>query len=343
MLNNKIIKLIEKRKIILSYKMGIQYLNYYLKKNCSEAIKTMNLSDIFGKTLVIDTSIYMYLYETENCLLENIFLLISTLKKYNIIPIFIFDGIPPKEKKQTMCDRYNLRIDSLQKYNELKNIYKILNDNDNDNDNNAEKKRISNKMTKIKQNTIYLTREKILKVKKLIKAYGCVSIDSPGEADGLCSWLVINNKAWACLSEDMDMFVYGCTKVIRSLNLKKNQIELYDMDLILDNLKMTQFDFTQICIISGTDYSKYEKINIFKLMKYYQDFKSFNNSNFSLFEWIKENEQIIIDNSRFENIKKLFEINYEDFYKNQETQIKLNSISFDEIKNILLEEGFMFP
>ena len=33
------------------------------------------------------------------------------------------------------------------------------------------------------------------------------------EADELCASMVINGFAWACLSEDMDMFVYGCTRV----------------------------------------------------------------------------------------------------------------------------------
>ena len=40
--------------------MGIKYLNYYLQKNCESAITQINLSELTGKTIVVDASIYLY-------------------------------------------------------------------------------------------------------------------------------------------------------------------------------------------------------------------------------------------------------------------------------------------
>jgi len=52
-------------------------------------------------------------------------------------------------------------------------------------------------------------------------AYGVSYIDADGEADQLCASLVLKNKVYACLSEDMDLFVYGCPRVLRYLSFIK--------------------------------------------------------------------------------------------------------------------------
>ena len=38
----------------------------------------------------------------ENALLENFYLMISIFREYNIIPLFVFDGKPPKEKNDLL-------------------------------------------------------------------------------------------------------------------------------------------------------------------------------------------------------------------------------------------------
>ena len=41
--------------------MGIQYLNSYLKKSTKkDSLLKIKLKELFGKTIVIDTSIYLY-------------------------------------------------------------------------------------------------------------------------------------------------------------------------------------------------------------------------------------------------------------------------------------------
>ena len=87
--------------------MGIRYLNRYLRDNCPESIKRINISEISYKKIAVDISIYLYKYETNNCLLENMFVMLSIFRYYNIIPIFIFDGKPPPEKKALLQKRKN--------------------------------------------------------------------------------------------------------------------------------------------------------------------------------------------------------------------------------------------
>lgn len=80
--------------------MGIKYLNRFFLDNCKKkSIFKTHLNILSGKRIVVDTSIYLYKYAVDNAIIENMFLLISIFKKYNIEPIFIFDGRPPPEKK----------------------------------------------------------------------------------------------------------------------------------------------------------------------------------------------------------------------------------------------------
>ena len=80
--------------------MGIRNLNRYLKESCPDSIRCINLVELSGKRIAVDISIYLYRYEAENALLENMYVMLSIFRHYNIIPIFIFDGKPPPEKKR---------------------------------------------------------------------------------------------------------------------------------------------------------------------------------------------------------------------------------------------------
>lgn len=85
--------------------MGIYQLNRYLKSKCRNSIREINLSELRGKVIVIDASIYLYKYAGEQRLIEGMYQLISTLLYYNITPVFIFDGVPPAEKKALLDAR----------------------------------------------------------------------------------------------------------------------------------------------------------------------------------------------------------------------------------------------
>lgn len=79
--------------------MGIRYLNSYLRTKCHNSIRVLNMSDISGKKIAVDISIYLYKYEADEVLLENMYLMLAIFRHYNVIPIFIFDGKPPPEKR----------------------------------------------------------------------------------------------------------------------------------------------------------------------------------------------------------------------------------------------------
>ena len=85
--------------------MGIQYLNKFFKTECTKSINSRCLKFLFGKKIVVDIGIYMFKYASENSLKENMYLMFSIFKYYNITPIFVFDGKTPAEKKELIEER----------------------------------------------------------------------------------------------------------------------------------------------------------------------------------------------------------------------------------------------
>lgn len=79
--------------------MGIKNLNKVLRDKCKNSIKMISISELSGKKIVVDISIYLYKYIAENTLIENMYLMLSIFNYYKITPLFIFDGKPPVEKK----------------------------------------------------------------------------------------------------------------------------------------------------------------------------------------------------------------------------------------------------
>ena len=101
--------------------MGIRYLNRFLKDNASASINLYNLAKLSGKKIAVDISIYIYRFAGDNTLIENIYLMLSIFRHYNIIPIFVFDGRAPVEKLELLQKRKEDKEKAQEEYNKLKN------------------------------------------------------------------------------------------------------------------------------------------------------------------------------------------------------------------------------
>ena len=110
--------------------MGIKLLNKFLNIHAPKGINSKHLSQFYGKKICVDTMIYIYKFLSEDGLLEKFYLFGIILKKYNIIPIFIFDGKPPKEKYDEIQKRNEKRNQALIEYEEKKNNLNLKNPDD---------------------------------------------------------------------------------------------------------------------------------------------------------------------------------------------------------------------
>ena len=221
--------------------MGPRGLNNFFKETNPDGINEINLFNLMGKTIVIDVSIYLYRYNCNNELFENFYSMLSLFKLNKIIPLFIFDGKPPPEKYEKLIERKLERKNAEETYNLIME--------------NSEKNISKKELEILKRKKSYVTQNNIKNLKLLFEHYGVMYDVAENEADELCASYVINGKAWACLSDDMDLIVYGCPRILRYFSILNETVVVYDTERILSFYNISYINFKYICIISGTDYN----------------------------------------------------------------------------------------
>ena len=328
--------------------MGIPQLNKFLKENCPNSIEKMPLENLRGKKIVIDAFNYLYRFTGEGTLLESFYVMISCFREYDIMPIFIFDGKNPVEKKETVDLRKKSKKFAKDQYTQLKNKYYNT-----EHITSEEKAEIACHMISLKKKFLSPRKDDIKLVKMLIQSYGVTYYDAEGEADVLCATLVSKNIAYAAMSDDMDMFVYGCPRVLRYLSLTNSTVFMYNFKNILMELDVNKTEFKQICVLSGTDYNHgmYKNASLhktLKLYKLYRQHKYINNNmdENDFCEWLEKNTNYIEDNIKLYNTLCIFNNDYSELYN------KINKINQNKNENgpivrellqaIMKRDGFMW-
>jgi len=269
--------------------MGVQGLNTLFNKYCKNCVKNSNLYNYKNKTIVIDINNYLYRFLKNNTLIPSLYEFCNILKFYNITPIFVFDGLPPDEKIDKINQRREERYEAIENCERLKLEYEKTKD-----------KNLLKQIEILTKKGMKITNKNFKEVKTLITLLNYKYIIADGEADKLCASMVIYNEAYACLSEDNDLFVYGCPRVIRYLSLIKHTFQEYDLNILLNSLNIKFEQFQMLCILSGTDYNTDN-----------------NNKNINYYYNNYLNDKISISNTtnKVKNIKELFTLlekeNYE--------------------------------
>tara|TARA_B100000700_G_scaffold31265_1_gene29999 strand:+ start:310 stop:1374 length:1065 start_codon:yes stop_codon:yes gene_type:complete len=332
--------------------MGINGLTSLLKKVSPNSIKVKKLYDYTGKTIAIDTSLFMhkFMYSYGN-LISGFFDQIYHLRRRGITPIYIFDGKPPVEKDKVLkCrknakEKLNTRINDLQsklvelnniqiasistttqepheiKEGEIKPVITLENIE-------KEKTEISNKIKKLSRHAIKITRDDFNNVKKLFNLLNIMYYNAEGEADTLCVNLIKNNLADACMTEDMDFLTHGCSHLIRDFSPKSNVITEYNLSTMLSDLNFSQEQFIDMCILCGCDYTCKIKglgpIGALKLIKQH------NNIETIIDKLCGEDKKYTLpEDFNFTNARELFNqsnnsLNYKSFHAKE---VKLNELN----------------
>ena len=250
------------------------------------------------------------------------------------------------KKKALLKKRKEGKEDAEKEFNSLK---EQLTSKDNDL-NEDDKQDIISAMDELKRQFIYLKKDQIKTVKELITAYGAVYYDALGEADVLCAELVITGKAWACMSEDMDLFVYGATRILRYFSLLNHNVVVYDLEKILEELGISQKELREICVLSGNDYNENvnDDNNLFKVLKMFKKYhkgkknekKNEKKNGYSFYNWILDNKPNYIQD--YDKLMKIIEMFAEPKSKKIDNiEIVEKSIDKQKMWEILEEDGFL--
>ena len=331
-------------------------------EKCKKAnIRKTHLSDLSGKTIAIDTSIYLYKFMADNTLIEHFYLMISLFRHYNIVPIFVFDGKPPKAKRELLLKRRQHRKESEEQYNKLKEEYDAMNDSSD------EKLELRKELDLLKRESTSISYDNLATTKALISAYGAKYEQAEGEADVLCVQLVKSGKAWGCMSDDMDMFVYGCPRVFRHFSLVNHNVIFYDFSAMLSDLEMDIQTFREIAVLSGTDYNCDNKTSLGETVALYERYRNSDelrslefsripsallpeyfaksDSTNDFYDWVLHNSNYISDVEILRSIVKMFDVtNYSDNLAILERidQVTFEEINISELQAILEKDGFVF-
>jgi flap endonuclease-1 len=276
--------------------MGIKNLNTLIEQHSRNGKQKEHLSKYSGSTFAVDTNVYLYkyLYGKSNHI-DGMFFMINKFKKFNITPIFIFDGKPPTEKSETIKNRRLIK----NKLEEKLSLLKIrISNTHNDN----EIVELQTEIDNIEKKIIYVNKIVIDKTKQLFDLMGIIYITADCEAEHYCSKLCNLNLVDGVVSEDMDTVACGCKLVIRNFTNRDDYAESYILQEILYDLNISYTSFSDLCIMLGNDYNHRPRGFIpNELLKLILDNKNIESL-------IKNN---ILDgwNCNYEKIREIFKLN----------------------------------
>ena len=227
--------------------MGIQGLLPLLKS----IQQPICISELAGSTMGVD--VYCWLHKgaygcafelaqgnDSNVYINYVMRRVNMMLYYKVKPILVFDGgyLPSKSEKE--AERRQRRSEyKSQGLEHLKSGNKT-------------------QASECFQKSIDITPEMALNVMKACRAKGVDCIVAPYEADAQLAYLMKAGITKCTISEDSDLLVYGCEKVIFKMDANGAGL-MIDLNQLpkLEGLRMdgfTQQKFREMCILSGCDY-----------------------------------------------------------------------------------------
>ncbi len=252
--------------------MGIKHLSRFLRKNCKNIVNEITFNMLSGKHIVVDTSIYIHKGKSTKSLIEYMTSLCSLFYTNNIRATFIFDGMPPREKRQELENRRKQAKIAKEQYNTLKSELTSMINGANESGKRIDchdKQDIEIEMEILRRQFAKITKNELKITKELIRSYGMKCMTAHGEADNLCAYMVNHGYADICMSEDTDLFVYQCPRVIRYISILRNTCCYYEFNKICDELGLTNKQFVTLCQCSANDYEPNQPYieNVYQLYK----------------------------------------------------------------------------
>jgi flap endonuclease-1 len=316
--------------------MGIKNLNKVLKKYNKNGIKKINISSLKNKTIGIDTSIYLYKFTYLGNMIESFLEQIKHLLENKITPVYLFDGKPTEDKKELIKQRKERLKNNEEIIKKLKEKGEKLREEINNDEITEDMSKllieIDEKIDKKTKNTIRINYEDVKKFKEILKNLGIFYYECNGETDIYVKSFFDKKLIDYVMTEDLDFLTHGCNKVLYNYKYNSNNMYLYDLELILNDLEIEYESFIDMCIILGCDYHMkgikgIGPVNSYKYIKKYKRIKN-----------IVENEKKIIleEDFNYENILKMFKHEIEININEKDIKISKNKINKDYFENTKL-------
>jgi len=229
--------------------MGIRGLNTIIKKYAPDAIGNFDISKYKNSKVAIDCSILLYKFKyasrVENSHLIGIANRIKFYLMNGILPIFVFDGVPPDAKKVTLVKRQANKEKLYVRLEELRASNPETEE---------EEKAKTEEIEKLLSQLIVIKKSHIDDSKELLEKAGIPYCTAPEDAEKYCAFLQKNGLVDYTVTDDTDASTFGCPIILKT-SINKNITEI-NTNIILDKFEMSYDSFVDFCILSGCDYTE---------------------------------------------------------------------------------------
>ena len=104
---------------------------------------------------------------------------------------------------------------------------------------------------------IEVTAEDLAECRALLDALGVPNLVAPGESDAQCAHLARSGDAWAAVTQDWDIALFGAPRALRNLTGSRTRTpELLDLAASLAAAGLTREALVDAAILIGTDYNE---------------------------------------------------------------------------------------
>ncbi len=256
-----------------------------LGKLVAEVREQIGLGDLSGKVIAIDAynTIYQFLSIIRQpdgaplvdsngrvtSHLSGLLYRTINLLEARIIPVFVFDGMPPLLKRRTLEARANRRAAALKEWERAKGAGQV-----------EEARMHAMASTKINKEIVESSKE-------LLTHMGIPFMQAPSEGEAQGAALVREGLAYASASQDYDSFLFGADVVIRNLTISgrrklpmKNvwievKTERIMLKRLLDSVGIDRMQLIHLGMLVGTDFnSGIERVGPKTALKIVKEYRS---------------------------------------------------------------------
>lgn len=114
---------------------------------------------------------------------------------------------------------------------------------------------IAESAEKERRKTVALSDKQIRDIMALLDMFAIPYMAHDIEADIVCAKLEKYGFVDYCISNDVDLLAFGCTKIIRNLKFRDDEIEIFEHDQIINDMELSHDQFIDLCIMMGCDYT----------------------------------------------------------------------------------------
>jgi len=248
--------------------MGIKNLNKLLTNKCSWIFRQKQCDEFSGKTIAIDTSLFVCMYLARGSLDDSMVEFIVTLLEKKIKPIFVMDGESPPEKmrerrlrserKRHMYERVAKLEGDLEEYKASGHVSSALSDINRKFASRLcpdrfDVRRVAEHVAKLRSQIISVKDGDFERIKNMANAFGIPVIQAKGEAEFTCARMARDGIVDAVFTRDTD--VLACLAPVVITKLDRNVLTCIDVVDILDALDLDAKSFLDMCILCGTDFN----------------------------------------------------------------------------------------